>query len=105
MSTRVVELELPVELPDGSEFQIQAECEVTFDPSYGADADGNRGEASYFTSPVVIKNMGELVKAVEAAVDNCSDDFIEEFQAEEDGDYDDEDYDGDEDEKPTWLKG
>jgi|GEM_PF-3752417 hypothetical protein len=95
---RVINLELPIELPNGEEFSIQAMCEVTYDPDYGADADGNRGEASYFTGPVVIKNMGEVMKAIELAVDDCSDDFIEELK-EQEGHDGSEDFDTDDEEE------
>lgn len=103
MSRKVIELELPLELPDGSEIQIQAECEVTYNPEVGADADGNRGMPGYFTGPVVIKNMTQVVQAIEAAAEECSDEFIEAFEEEEE-DYDPDEDEDDEDEKPSWLQ-
>lgn len=91
MSTRRIEVDLPIVLPNGEDFNLVVEREVTYDSDYGSDADGHRGQPVYFLGPCVIKNMAEVMLAIEVAAGTAEDEFIDAMEEASEPDPDEDD--------------
>ena len=46
--SKIYKTTVSIELELGVEFELDVEATVEYDPSYGADADGNRGVGCWF---------------------------------------------------------